>query len=106
MEQLSEGFVFTCIRPRAQESHKGSYGRLLAVAGSRRYRGAAGLAAEGALRAGAGIVTLASIEPVIAAVLPACPNAACCPARKGRTAGSAPARRKSCWPPGPGRTSC
>ena len=35
MEQLSEGFVFTCIRPRAQESHKGSYGRLLAVAGSR-----------------------------------------------------------------------
>ena len=76
MEQLSEGFVFTCIRPRAQESHKGSYGRLLAVAGSRRYRGAAGLAAEGALRAGAGIVTLASVEPVVAAVAARLPE--CC----------------------------
>lgn len=47
MEQLSEGFVFTCIRPRAQESHKGSYGRLLAVAGSRRYRGRRGSPPKG-----------------------------------------------------------
>ena len=68
MQQLCEEFVFSCIPPRAQESHKGSYGHLLAVAGSRRYRGAAGLATEGALRTGAGIVTLASVEPVIAAL--------------------------------------
>ena len=54
MEQLSEGFVFTCIRPRAQESHKGSYGRLLAVAGSPPGRGAAGRAAAGGPRARAG----------------------------------------------------
>lgn len=106
MEQLSEGFVFTCIRPRAQESHKGSYGRLLAVAGSRRYRGAAGLAAEGALRAGAGIVTLASVEPVVAAVAARLPECCLLPCPEGADAGSAPARRKSCWPPGPGRTSC
>ena len=65
MEQLNKEFVFSHIPPRAAESHKGSYGRLLVVAGSRRYRGAAGLAAEGALRSGAGIVTLASVEPVI-----------------------------------------
>ena len=76
MEQLNKEFVFSHIPPRAAESHKGSYGRLLVVAGSRRYRGAAGLAAEGALRSGAGIVTLASVEPVIGAAasrLPDCP---------------------------------
>lgn len=87
MEQLSEGFVFTCIRPRAQESHKGSYGRLLAVAGSRRYRGAAGLAAEGALRAGAGIVTLASVEPVIAAVAARLPECCLLPCPEGADGG-------------------
>ncbi len=38
---------------------------MLAVAGSAFYRGAALLAAEGALRTGAGIVTLASVEPVL-----------------------------------------
>ena len=82
MEQLSEDFVFSCIQPRAQESHKGSYGHVLLAAGSRRYRGAANLAAEGALRSGAGIVTLAAIEPVIAAAaarLPFAPSPAIFP---------------------------
>ena len=69
MEQLNKEFVFSHIPPRAAESHKGSYGRLLVVAGSCRYRGAAGLAAEGALRSGAGIVTLASVEPVVASLV-------------------------------------
>ena len=76
MEQLCEEFVFSRIPARAQESHKGSYGHLLAVAGSRRYRGAASLTAEGALRTGAGIVTLASVEPVLAAVTARLPE--CC----------------------------
>ena len=76
MEQLCEEFVFSRIPARAQESHKGSYGHLLAVAGSRRYRGAASLTVEGALRTGAGIVTLASVEPVLAAVTARLPE--CC----------------------------
>ncbi len=66
---------WSCIRPRPRDSHKGTFGSVLALAGSARYRGAALLAAEGALRAGAGLVTLASVEPVLAAAsarLPEC----------------------------------
>ena len=60
--------VWAHIPPRARDSHKGSFGAVLVVAGSACYRGAASLAVEGALRTGAGIVTLASVEPVLAAV--------------------------------------
>jgi NAD(P)H-hydrate epimerase len=43
---------------RKPDSHKGDYGHILIVAGSKRYSGAALLCAEAALRSGAGIVTL------------------------------------------------
>lgn len=39
-------------------THKGDYGKLLILAGSRGYTGAAGLCARGAVRAGAGLVYL------------------------------------------------
>ena len=54
---------------RPRETHKGSYGHLLVVAGSVGKTGAAALAARGALRAGAGLVTVAtaaSAQPVVA----------------------------------------
>ena len=57
------------------------------MAGSRRYRGAAGLAAEGALRAGAGIVTMASVEPVIAAVAARLPECCLLPCPEGADGG-------------------
>jgi len=46
--------------PRAASSHKGDYGHLLVVAGSRNKSGAAVLVGRGALRTGAGLVTVAT----------------------------------------------
>jgi len=55
------------LRVRDPMANKGCFGTLTVVAGSRYYRGAAGLAVSAALRCGAGIVRLASCEEVIAA---------------------------------------
>ena len=59
---------------RPLDAHKGTYGRVLVVAGSARFRGAATLTCAGALRSGAGYVTLAAIEPVVAAVAALTPS--------------------------------
>ena len=63
---------------------------MLAVAGSASYRGAAALAVEGALRTGAGIVTLASVEPVLAAVAARLPECCLCPCEAGAGGGISP----------------
>ncbi len=58
---------------RRPDGHKGTFGRVLIVAGSLGMSGAAILATAGALRAGAGLVTVAcprSIQPVIATAIP------------------------------------
>lgn len=55
--------------PRAPNSHKGTYGRVLIVAGSRGMSGAAALAGMGALRGGAGLVQVAvprEVLPIVA----------------------------------------
>ena len=49
---------------RRLDSHKGSYGRVLIVGGSRGMAGAAGLAGIAALRGGAGLVTVACPDSV------------------------------------------
>jgi len=50
---------------RAAEAHKGSYGHLLLIAGSLGKTGAAVLAGQAALRAGAGLVTIATPKPAL-----------------------------------------
>lgn len=55
--------------PREVDSHKGSYGRVLVIGGSRNMAGAPALAGKAALRSGAGLVTLAvprSIQSTVA----------------------------------------
>ncbi|MCH7484294.1 MAG: NAD(P)H-hydrate epimerase, partial [Chloroflexi bacterium] len=57
---------------RPDDAHKGTFGSAFIVAGSPRYTGAAYLACMGAMRAGAGLVTLAcasAIHPILAAKL-------------------------------------
>ena len=53
------------VPPRAPDAHKGDAGRLLVVAGSAGKTGAAHLALTGALRGGAGLVTLAARAEVL-----------------------------------------
>ena len=88
--EFTEEFVWQNIPPRPRDSHKGTFGAVLAVAGSACYRGAALLAAEGALRAGAGIVTLASVEPVLAAAATRLPECCLCPCTAGAEGGISP----------------
>ncbi len=59
--------------PRVPDSNKGTYGRVLIAGGSRGKTGAAAMAGQAALRAGAGLVTVAtagSVLPIIAASMP------------------------------------
>ena len=57
---------------RPDDGHKGTFGRVLVVAGARGYTGAPQLAALGAARAGAGLVTLCIPESIYAIVASRC----------------------------------
>lgn len=74
--KLLEGhWVGSLLPERLRASHKGENGSVLIVAGSRRMPGAATLAARSALRAGAGLVTVAAIESVCHSVACQVPEA-------------------------------
>ncbi len=63
-EWMTPESVRALLPARPLTSHKGTFGHLLIVAGSRNFVGAAFLAARGAHRSGAGLVTLAAPESV------------------------------------------
>ncbi len=67
------------LAPRRADGHKGNYGRVLVVAGSRGMSGAAVLTGSAALRAGAGLVKVAGpheILPIVAGSQPCYTTAA------------------------------
>lgn len=73
--ETTEDMVFSSIRPRPAYSNKGTYGRLLCITGSRNYPGAAAISAMGALRMGAGLVTVATTERVAGMIASRVPEA-------------------------------
>jgi ADP-dependent NAD(P)H-hydrate dehydratase / NAD(P)H-hydrate epimerase len=72
---ITQRWVARHLPPRGERSHKGDFGRLLVVAGSIDYPGAAILTALGAMRAGAGVVRIAAAESVVARLAGAVPEA-------------------------------
>ena len=61
---LDKNQVAALLPDRSMEAHKGDFGRVLLLCGSRGYTGAAALAAMGALRCGAGLVYLGVPESI------------------------------------------
>ena len=66
MMELDREAVLALLPDRDPFAHKGSFGKLLLLCGSRGYTGAASLAAMGALRSGAGLVFLGVPESLYA----------------------------------------
>ena len=69
---LTGAWVASVLPARPLDANKGTFGRALVIAGSTNYIGAAYLACSGVMRAGAGLVTLATtgtVQPIIASRL-------------------------------------
>jgi NAD(P)H-hydrate epimerase len=72
---MTESFILTEKPERFAASHKGTFGRLLNIAGNERYIGAALLSTKAAIKSGTGIVSLAASDAVINAIAAAVPEA-------------------------------
>ena len=66
IRRLDQGSVAAILPDRDPWGHKGKYGKILLLCGSRGYTGAAALSAMGALRTGAGLVFLGVPESIYA----------------------------------------
>jgi ADP-dependent NAD(P)H-hydrate dehydratase / NAD(P)H-hydrate epimerase len=64
VRSLTQRWVADRLPPRSELAHKGNFGRVLVIAGSAEYPGAAILAGLGAMRAGAGMVQVATAGSV------------------------------------------
>ena len=70
VDLMTRTWAASTLPPRPLSGHKGTFGRVMIVAGSHNYVGAALLAAGSAGRVGAGLVTLAAPASLQAAIAP------------------------------------
>jgi NAD(P)H-hydrate epimerase len=108
---LTRSYLADQLPPRQKRAHKGDFGRVLVAAGSRGMAGAAILSARAALKAGAGLVTVAcpaGVQKTIACALPEAMTFAACsgdtftPAAAARVADFARVKKMDVLLAGPG----
>ncbi len=61
-------YVSTLLPPRPANANKGTFGKVMVIAGSKNYIGAAGLSSSAAYRSGSGLVTVAAPQAVVSAL--------------------------------------
>lgn len=101
LELTTARWARTVVPGRPEDANKGTFGKVLVVGGSPRYIGAPRLAATGAYRAGAGLVTIACPEALVPALAPAIAEATWLPqpvAADGGLSGEAALVLRNEWP--------
>ena len=79
METITREWIRALLPPRPKTAHKGDFGRVLALASSTGYSGAAWFCGMAAVRGGAGLVTLGLPERVWGQVAPGARECLCFP---------------------------
>ncbi|HEX9020196.1 MAG TPA: NAD(P)H-hydrate dehydratase [Nitrospirota bacterium] len=77
---LTRGAAWGVLGRRALDAHKGSFGHVMIIAGSQGKAGAAVMAARGALRSGAGLVSVAAAQSLVPIIQSQVFEAMCIPA--------------------------
>jgi len=77
MKKTTEKQIISLIKERPKESHKGDFGRIMIVAGSKGMAGAAILCGKAALKSGAGLVEYYAPEEIFTILQTAVPEATC-----------------------------
>lgn len=74
-DYLTSEWAKANLTPRPTDFHKGSAGRVLLLGGSREKSGAIIMTARGALAAGAGLITVGTLDELVPTIAPAIPEA-------------------------------
>lgn len=74
LHQLRTRSALAPFKPRRVDDHKGHFGHVLVVGGDHGFGGAALLAGKASVRAGAGLVSIATREAHLTAILASCPE--------------------------------
>ncbi len=83
-------------RRRPDDSHKGTFGKMLSVCGSENMPGASGMVALGALRSGVGILKVTGVKNVCDFVASRFLEPIYCPCKANELAGNIPAYLSDC----------